>query len=81
MSTFCLLGFKTTNRKVTQIIATSYRKQEIVQKNTAAAQINNSKYKKLLGVKVNSKLTFNDYIENISKKVCKKLSSLTRDAQ
>ena len=80
MSTFCLLGLKTTNRKVTQIIATSYRKQEIAQKNTAAAQIN-SEYQKLLGVRVNSKLTFNDYIKNISKKVFKKLTSLTTDAQ
>ena len=44
-------------------------------------RINTSKCKKLLGIKIDCKLFFDDHIKNICKMTCVKLNALTRVAQ
>ena len=48
-------------------------------KNIGTARINNSRYEKLLGIKID--LSSNDHIGNIYKKAGAKLRALTRVAQ
>ena len=45
------------------------------------AHINNSKCEKLLGIKIDSKLSFDDHIENMCKNAGAKLNALTRVTQ
>ena len=52
-----------------------------VQVNIGTARIDNSKYEKLLGIKIDCKLNFGDHIGNMTKKPGVKLISLTRVAQ
>ena len=54
---------------------------DTVQVNIGTARINNSNYTKVLGVKSDCKLSFDDHIENTCKKAGKKLNALTRVAQ
>ena len=54
---------------------------ETVQANIGTTRINNSKYEKLLGIKTDCKLSFDDHIGNICKKAGAKLNALTRVAQ
>ena len=49
--------------------------------NVGTFHINNSKYEKLLGIKIDCKLKSDDHIENISKKAGAKFNALTRVAQ
>ena len=46
--------------------------------NIGAAQIKNSKCQKLLGINIDSKLTFEDHINRICKKASAKLNALDR---
>ena len=52
-----------------------------VQENTGTARINNSKYEKLSGIKIDCKLNFDDHEGNICKKAGAKSNILTRVAQ
>ena len=54
---------------------------ETVQVNIGTARINNSKCEKLLGIKIDCKLSFDDHIGNMCKKAGAKLNALTRVAQ
>ena len=54
---------------------------ETRQVNIATAHKNNCKYEKLLGIKIDSKLSFDDHIENMCKKAGAKLNALTRVTQ
>ena len=45
------------------------------------ARINNSKCEKLLGIKIDCKLSFDDHIKNMCKKAGAKLNALTRVTQ
>ena len=54
---------------------------EMVQVIIGTAHINNSKCEKLLGIKIDCKLSFDNHIENMSKKANAKLNALTRIAQ
>ena len=55
---------------------------ETVQVNIGPAGINNSKceYEKLLGIKIDCKLSFDDHIGNMCKKASAKLNAFTRVA-
>ena len=52
--------------------------QDSVHVNIDTAQIENSKCRKLLGINVDSKLTFGDHINRICKKTSAKLNALSR---
>ena len=52
-----------------------------VQANIDIARMNNSKCDKLLGIKIDCQLSFDDNIGNICKKANAKLNALTRVAQ
>ena len=52
-----------------------------MQVNIGTAPINNSKCEKLLGIKIDHKLSFDDHIGNMCKKAGVKLNALTRVAQ
>ena len=52
--------------------------QDNVHVNIGAAQIENSKCQKLLGINIDSKLTFKDHINRICKKASSKLNALVR---
>ena len=52
-----------------------------MQANIGTARIYNSKCEKLLGIKVDYKLSFDDHIGNIYKKADAKLNALARVAQ
>ena len=54
---------------------------ETVQVNIGTARIINSKCEKLLGIKIDCKLSFDDHIGNICKKTGTKLNAFTRVAQ
>ena len=54
---------------------------ETVQVNIGTARINNSGCEKLLGIKIDCKLSFDDHILNMCKKAGAKLNALTRVAQ
>ena len=54
---------------------------ETVQVNIGTARINDSKCEKLVGIKIDCKLSFDDHIGNICKKAGTKLNALTRVAQ
>ena len=54
---------------------------ETVQVNVGPANINNSKCEKLLGIKTDCKLCFDDHIGYICKNAGEKLNALTRVAQ
>ena len=55
--------------------------EETVQVNIGTAGVNNIKCEKLLGVKIDCKLIFDDHIGNICKKAGAKLNALTRVVQ
>ena len=52
--------------------------QDNVHVNVGTAQIENSKCRKLLGINIDSKLTFEDHINRIYKKASAKLNALSR---
>ena len=52
--------------------------QDNVHVNIGTAQIENSKCQKLLGINIDSKLTFEDHINRICKKASAKLNALSR---
>ena len=52
--------------------------QDNVHVNIGTTQIENSKYQKLLGFNIDSKLTFEDHINRICKKTSAKLNALSR---
>ena len=52
--------------------------QDNVYVNIGTAQIENSKCQKLLGISIDSKLTFEDHINRICKKAIAKLNALDR---
>ena len=52
--------------------------QDNVHVNVGTAQIENSKCRKLLGINIDSKLTFEDHINRICKKASAKLNTLSR---
>ena len=52
-----------------------------VQVNIGTARIINSKCEKLLGIKIDCKLSFDDHLGNMCKKAGAKLNALTRVAQ
>ena len=54
---------------------------ETMQVNIGTVRINNSKCEKLLGIKIDCKLSFDDHIGSIGKKAGVKLNALTRVAQ
>ena len=54
---------------------------ETVQVNIGTARISNSKCKRLLSIKIDCKLSFDDQIGNICKKTGAKWNPLTRAAQ
>ena len=57
-------------------------KDKTLQVNIGTARINNnSKCEKVLGIKIDCKLSFDDHIGNICKKARAKLNALTRVAQ
>ena len=41
-------------------------------------EIENNKYEKLIGIKVNTKLTFNQHLNNIISKASRKVNALSR---
>ena len=51
--------------------------QDNVHVNIGTAQIENSKFQKLLGINIDSKLTFEDHINRICKKASAKLNALS----
>ena len=52
-----------------------------MQVNIGTARINKNKCEKLLGIKINCKLSFGDHIGNKCKKAGAKLNALTKVAQ
>ena len=54
---------------------------ETVQVNIGTARINNSKYEKLFGIKIDCNLSPDDHVGNIYKKAAAKLKAFTRVAQ
>ena len=48
--------------------------------NIGTTQLTNSKFEKILGLKIDSNLNFRDHIESICKKAGAKLNALTRIA-
>ena len=54
---------------------------ETLQENIGTSHINNSKFKKLLGIKIDCKLSFDDHIGYICKNAGTKLNALIRVAQ
>ena len=56
-------------------------RDETVRVNIGTARINNSKCEKLLGIKIDCKLSFDHHIGNMCKKADEKLNALTRVAQ
>ena len=54
---------------------------ETMQVKIGAAVINSSKCQKLLGVKIDNRLTFNEYIRSTCKKASAQLNALNRLAE
>ena len=53
------------------------RKYEVI-KNLGETEIKNSEYGKLLGIKVDAKLGFNEHLNDISSKASPKVNALSR---
>ena len=53
------------------------RKDEVI-KNLGETEIKNSEYGKLLGIKVDAKLSFNEHLNDITSKASPKVNALSR---